>query len=112
VEQREGHRALAGADLDQAVARLRVDGKDDAVDHAPLVQEVLAERLLRGSFEAWVVHSSFVPGGTSRSGTHRATLPSASWKPVTRHSDISGPICFFGKLTTATTSRPTRASGV
>src|SRR5690606_41521189 len=86
-QQREGHGALAGSDLDAAVARLRVDGEDDLLDPAALMQEVLPERLLRSSAEA--AHSRRVPSGTSRSGTHSATAPSASWKPVTRHCDIS-----------------------
>ena len=58
-----------------------------------------------------MAHSNLVPNGTSRSGTHRATLPSVSWNPVTRHSDTNGPICFFGKLTTPTTSFPTSSAG-
>jgi hypothetical protein len=33
------------------------------------------------------------------------------WKPVTRHSDMIGPICLGGKFTTATTSYPTSSSG-
>src|SRR5690606_178664 len=57
-------------------------------------------------------YNNRVPSGTTLSGTHSATFPSASWKPVTRHSDISGPICLRGKFTTATTSRPTSSSGV
>src|SRR5690606_41592495 len=57
-------------------------------------------------------HSKRVPSGTSLSGTHNATRPCSSWKPVTRHSDINGPICLGGKLTTPTTRRPTRSSGV
>jgi galactose-1-phosphate uridylyltransferase len=55
--------------------------------------------------------SSLAPRGTGLSGTQRATAPSASWKPVTRHSDIRGPICLGGKLTTATTSLPMSSSG-
>src|SRR5690606_20484056 len=51
-------------------------------------------------------HNSRVPRGTSRSGTQSATSPCALWNPVTRHSEATGPICFFGKLITPTTSRP------
>src|SRR3546814_3681745 len=58
LEQREGHRALAGADLDQPVAGLRVDGVDDPVDHAALVQEVLAEGFLRRRAERSEEHTS------------------------------------------------------
>src|SRR5690606_24500039 len=110
AQQRKGHRPLAGADLDDAVSRPRVDGEDDLLDHAAFVQEVLAQGFLGRSGEA--AHSSRVPGGTSRSGTHSATRPASSWKPVTRHCDISGPICLGGKLTTPTTSRPTSSPGV
>ena len=46
VEQRERDRALARADLDQAVAGLRIDREHDLVDDAAVVQEVLAQRLL------------------------------------------------------------------
>src|SRR3546814_1731172 len=56
--------------------------------------------------------SSRVPSGTGLSGTHRATRPSASWNPVTRHSETNGPICFLGKFTTPTTRRPTSSSTV
>ena len=58
------------------------------------------------------VYSSFAPSGTSPSGTHNVTSPRSLWKPVTRHSDQIGPICFDGKFTTPTTSFPTSSSTV
>jgi hypothetical protein len=45
-EQREGERAFARADLDEALARLRVDRAQQPVDDAALVQEMLPEALL------------------------------------------------------------------
>ena len=33
-----------------------------------------------------------MPGGTGLSGTHKATWPCSSWKPVTRDWDLTGPI--------------------
>jgi hypothetical protein len=35
--------ALAGANLGKVIARLRIDGRDDALDDAGVVEEVLAE---------------------------------------------------------------------
>jgi hypothetical protein len=46
VEQREGQRTLARSDLDDAIARSRVDGEHDFLDDAAFVQEVLAEVFL------------------------------------------------------------------
>ena len=54
VEQRKGDRALAGTDLDQAVARLRIHRQHDAVDDAAVVQEVLAQVLFCRLAEAVV----------------------------------------------------------
>ena len=45
------------------------------------------------------------PKGTSRSGVSSTTAPSASGTPSVSTSDMNGPICLGGKLTTATTSR-------
>ena len=47
IEQREGDRALARADFDEPVAGLRVHRLHDLADDPLLVQEVLAEVLLR-----------------------------------------------------------------
>jgi hypothetical protein len=47
IEQRPGERARAGTDLDQGFARLRVEGVEDALHDAAVVQEVLAEALFR-----------------------------------------------------------------
>jgi len=46
-QQRPGQCAVAGADLDQNFARLRVEGVEDALHDAAVVQEVLAEALFR-----------------------------------------------------------------
>ena len=46
------------------------------------------------------------PSSTSRSGRSRTTPCSSSSAPITRHSEMNGPICFGGKLTTATTRCP------
>jgi len=51
IEQREGDGALAGADFDEAIAGPRVHGLHDLRDDALLVQEVLAEVLLRAGLE-------------------------------------------------------------
>jgi hypothetical protein len=51
LQQRQRDRALARADLDQALAGLRVDRQHDLLDHAAVVQEVLAELLLRRRLE-------------------------------------------------------------
>src|SRR3546814_12355432 len=75
LEQREGHRALAGAALDQPVAGLRVDGVDDPVDHAALVQEVLAEGFLRRRAEAVACvpdHARTPTGGVATAPLYRA----------------------------------------
>jgi len=47
AEQALGQRALARADLQQALVLLGADGAQDAVDDAGIVQEVLAEALAR-----------------------------------------------------------------
>ena len=47
VEQAFGQCALARADFQQAVIGLGVDGTQDAVDDAGIVQEILAEALAR-----------------------------------------------------------------
>ena len=44
-EQRQRQRAASGTDLDQRVARLRIDRGDDPVDHRQVDEEVLAEAL-------------------------------------------------------------------
>src|SRR5690606_23833602 len=67
LQQREGHGALARADLDDAVARLGVDREDDLCDHAALVQEVLPQRLLGRPAEA--THAAH-PGGRCASRAH------------------------------------------
>ena len=46
VEEREGQRALPRSDLHDAVPGLRVDRQQDLVDHAAVVQEVLAQVFL------------------------------------------------------------------
>src|SRR5204862_7155098 len=46
-QERQGERAFARADLDEAVARRRRERAKDAIDHAALVQEMLAEALAR-----------------------------------------------------------------
>ncbi len=46
IEQRKRQCALAGANLDDAIARSRIDRKDDPVDDAPIVKEVLSEMFL------------------------------------------------------------------
>jgi hypothetical protein len=46
-QHRQGQGAQAGADLDQGLARPRVDGADDVVDQRGVGQEVLAEALAR-----------------------------------------------------------------
>ena len=47
LQQRKRQRALAGADLDDGIAGLGVDRLHDLVDHAALVQEILAEVFFR-----------------------------------------------------------------
>ncbi len=47
VEQAFGQRALARADFQHAVIGFGVDGAQDAVDNAGIVQKVLAEALAR-----------------------------------------------------------------
>jgi hypothetical protein len=47
LEQQASERALARADLDQHVVRLRRDRVDDSRQHPPVVQEVLSEALTR-----------------------------------------------------------------
>ena len=42
-QQRPRQRAATGADLDQAVVALRVDGGDDAPDVVAIDQKILAE---------------------------------------------------------------------
>ncbi|MNG06556.1 hypothetical protein D3C84_898040 [compost metagenome] len=46
-QQALGEGALAWADFQQVLARAGVDAAQDAVDHACIVQEVLAEALAR-----------------------------------------------------------------
>jgi len=48
LQQREGQRAFAGPDLDDAIARAWRYRLDDAAKDVPVVQEVLTEALLRG----------------------------------------------------------------
>ena len=50
------------------------------------------------------------PTGTSRSGTSSTTPPSPSGTPSVSTSERYGPICFGGKLTTATTCRFRRSA--
>jgi len=47
-EQRLSERAEAGADFDDDVGWLRMDGVDDGVDDAVVDEEVLAEAFARG----------------------------------------------------------------
>ena len=47
ADQQLGERAAARADLDQRLVGLRRDLAHDAVEHAAVVQEVLAEALAR-----------------------------------------------------------------
>lgn len=53
-----------------------------------------------------------VPGATSESGLSKTTSPGAGQAPSTSTSDMNGPIWRGGKLTTPTTSFPTRSSGL
>src|SRR5215472_9187063 len=46
-EQGEGDGAEAGTDLDQCLSQARRDRRKDLLDHARVVQEVLAEALAR-----------------------------------------------------------------
>jgi predicted enzyme related to lactoylglutathione lyase len=89
---------LGVADIDAVLARAQARG-------APNVAPASARERPPAD------QSSFVPSGTSCSGTHSVTRPCASWNPVTRHSDMIDPICFGGKFTTATTRLPTSSSG-
>ena len=55
LDERRGERALAGADLDQKIARRGSDGVDDARSHARVMQEMLPEPLtgsVRGRWQA------------------------------------------------------------
>ncbi len=52
------------------------------------------------------------PSGTSASGASRITRPCSSEAPSTSTSDLTGPIWRGGKLTTATTRRPSSSSRV
>src|SRR5690606_7368118 len=52
VEQGQRQRTLAGPDLDDVVAGTGIDRQHDALDHAAVVQEVLAEVLLGVAAEA------------------------------------------------------------
>ena len=45
LDHRIGHRAHAGADLDQGISSGRVDGAHDRVENAGVGQEMLAEAL-------------------------------------------------------------------
>jgi len=54
----------------------------------------------------------FMPFGTARSTPARTIAPAASAKPRVRTSERTGPIWRGGKLTTASTCRPTRTSGL
>ena len=56
-QQREGQRALAGADLDDGVAGLRVRRLHDLVDDPAVVEEVLAEVFLGGFAEGGRAHA-------------------------------------------------------
>ena len=47
-EQRLGEGAEAGADLDDDIGRLRMNGVDDGVDDAVVNEEVLAEAFAGG----------------------------------------------------------------
>jgi hypothetical protein len=42
-QQLQGDRPVTGTDLDQVVSRLRSNGRNDTMDYARIVQEVLAE---------------------------------------------------------------------
>src|SRR6185437_15274733 len=52
---------------------------------------------------------SFCPFGTGLSIADNTMSPFSSAKPVTRNSDINGPICFFGKFTTPIICLPTNS---
>src|SRR5690606_3226871 len=75
LEQRQGQRALAGADLDQPVLRARCDRVDDTLDIGLLVQEVLPERFLGAAETArgWCAHA----GAPSASAWRRAAASCA-----------------------------------
>ncbi len=51
------------------------------------------------------------PGATSKSGRNKTTSPASLYAPSTSTSDMNGPIRLGGKLTTATTRRPTSSPG-
>src|SRR6185437_1309838 len=58
------------------------------------------------------LHIIFMPFGTARSTPARTIAPAASAKPRVRTSERTGRIWRGGKLTTASTCRPTRTSGL
>ena len=58
-----------------------------------------------------MVQNNRAPGCTGLSGTHSTTSLLSSGKPVIRQPERCGPICFSGRLTTPTTSRPVVDAG-
>ena len=44
-QQRLGDRPQSGADFDNGIAALRVDGRNDGIDDAAIYQEILTEAL-------------------------------------------------------------------
>src|SRR5690606_12326612 len=77
VEQRQGQRALAGTDLDDAIARPRIDGQHDLLDHRFFVQEVLSQVLLRIAAEAVGIEATAAVA-PARVATAHARPPRAS----------------------------------
>ena len=88
LDQQQGQRAQAGADLDNALARPRVDRGDDALDVMRVVQEVLREAPSR----AVALHQRPADGRSpaSRSASARAAimLPASALPSPARSSAV------------------------
>src|SRR5690606_24237019 len=91
VQQTFGERALTRADFHQALAVARVDGAQDAVDDAGVVQEILAEALARAVLILGHKDSSRLQAA-SKAGAESRKFEGAQFTSATVEKPIKAPI--------------------
>ena len=78
LEQRPRQGTAAGPDLDDALARPRIDGRDNAREYARVVQEMLAETLARANHPrrcARSIASNRLPGSARPVPARSSAVP-------------------------------------
>ena len=90
LEQGRGNRAAARAYLDQPIARLGVDGADDALDRAGVMQEMLAIALFGKARPHQLNAPRFLPRPLRSSASANAAcrLPASAFDVPARSSAV------------------------